>query len=285
MGNCERLIQQNKQMNAALLNSLRGELSQPAAVDSVDMKKGVKDEERYEFVLNLYMIRKQYKRMGCFQPDFIWVVFNPMMVSKYQRSDGDIQKAVKDWCEGPVAATVKYGHINKWNTSLVTDMSKLFCMKRGFNEDISKWDVSNVTDMSYMFHRTSFDGDISKWNVSKVTSMNNIFSETPFSGDISNWDVSNVTSMKSMFERTFSFNGNISEWNVSNVSDMSHMFSSESVFNGDISTWNVSNVKDMTCMFLYAEFTGNISEWDVRDTVMNATYVGCPIPEEHKAKQ
>ena len=36
-----------------------------------------------------------------------------MMVSKLQRSDGDIKIAVNAWCEDPVTATVKYGHISK----------------------------------------------------------------------------------------------------------------------------------------------------------------------------
>ena len=140
-------------------------------------------EERYQFVLWLYRIRTQYPQMGLFQPDFIWVIFRKMMPSKYNRSDSDIKTAVDDWCEDTAKATVKYGHISKWNTSLVTNMSELFSQKRNFNDDISKWDVSNVTDMSYMFNCyiegqetvSAFNGDISKWNVSKVTTMSYMF--------------------------------------------------------------------------------------------------------------
>ena len=73
------------------------------------------------------------------------------MPSKYDRTDYDIKIAVEDWCKDHVKATVKYGHISKWNTSLVTDMSKLFQDNSDFNDDISKWNVSNVTDMSFMF--------------------------------------------------------------------------------------------------------------------------------------
>ena len=39
-------------------------------------------EERYQFVEWLYRIRKQYRRMGLFQPDFICIIFGKMMVSK-----------------------------------------------------------------------------------------------------------------------------------------------------------------------------------------------------------
>ena len=47
------------------------------------------NEERYQFVLSLYLIRKQYPQMGLFQPDFIWVIFRAMMPSKYIRTDDD----------------------------------------------------------------------------------------------------------------------------------------------------------------------------------------------------
>jgi hypothetical protein len=50
-----------------------------------------------------------------------------MMPSKYIRTDDDdIKDAVNKWCDDPVAATVKYGHISNWNTSLVTNMNELF---------------------------------------------------------------------------------------------------------------------------------------------------------------
>ena len=188
-------------------------------------------EERYQFVEWLYRIRKQYRRMGLFQPDFTCIIFGKMMVSKLTRTDTDIHNAVNDWCEDPARATVKYGHISKWNTSLVTNMRGLFEYKRDFNDDISKWNVSNVTDMSFMFkgyilgRSSSFNGDISRWNVSSVTNMESMFMSTPFNGDISGWDVSSVTNMRSMFINT-PFNGDISGWDVSSVTDMGFMFMS-----------------------------------------------------------
>jgi hypothetical protein len=84
------------------------------------------NEDRYQFVLSLYLIRTQYTKMGLFKPDFIWVTFRSMMPSKYHRSDDDIHNAVNHWCEDPVAAEIEYGNISKWNTSLVTDMKNLF---------------------------------------------------------------------------------------------------------------------------------------------------------------
>ncbi len=162
------------------------------------------DEQRYQFVLSLYLIRTQYPQMGLFQPDFIWVTFRKMMASKYNRKDGDIKKAVNEWCKDPTAATIKYGHISKWNTSLVTNMKELFQHKKEFNDDISKWNVSSVTNMSKMFFQGygsagSFNGDISGWDVSSVTNMSSMFSETPFNGDISGWNIKDNCSTNGMF--------------------------------------------------------------------------------------
>ena len=157
------------------------------------------NEERYQFVLSLYLIRTQYTQMGLFQPDFIWVTFRSMMPSKYNRNDDDIKKAVNEWCAGPVAATVEYGHISKWNTSMVTNMKKLFESKSNFNDDISKWNVSNVTNMGFMFRGTPFDGDISGWDVSSVTNMSSMFRNSPFNGDISRWSIQSNSDTHGIF--------------------------------------------------------------------------------------
>ncbi len=151
--------------------------------------------------------------MGLFQPDFIWVTFRSMMPSKYNRTDADIHEAVNNWCKDPATATVKYGHISIWNTSLVTNMKELFKNKIDFNDDISNWNVSSVTDMGAMFAETPFNGDISGWNVSSVTSMEWMFYQTPFSRDISGWNISSVTDMNWMFSGT-PFNGDISGWKI-----------------------------------------------------------------------
>ena len=42
----------------------------------------------------------------------------------------------------------KYGHINTWNVSNVTDMHNLFYGAFTFNQPLDKWDVSNVSNVS-----------------------------------------------------------------------------------------------------------------------------------------
>ena len=60
--------------------------------------------------------------------------------------------------------------LNDIDTSLITDMSWLFC-KTKFNGDISKWNVSNVTNMAYMFKESRFKQSIKDWDVSNVENM------------------------------------------------------------------------------------------------------------------
>ena len=68
-------------------------------------------------------------------------------------SNESIREAVRLWRHDQAQATEKYNHINKWNTSQVTD-------------NISEWDVSNVTNMSYMFYcALSLNLDVRKWDV------------------------------------------------------------------------------------------------------------------------
>ena len=66
-------------------------------------------------------------------------------------TDDNISTAVNMWCSNEEVAKGIYGPISEWDTSYVTNMSKLFANKRNFNDDISKWDVANVTNMESMF--------------------------------------------------------------------------------------------------------------------------------------
>ena len=115
-----------------------------------------------------------------------------------------IRVSVKDYIEGGELKDViinKYGNIEDWNTSEVTDMNRLFQFRYYFNEDISKWDVSKVTDMwGMLYYAESFDQPIGEWNVSSVTNMKDMFEGAEsFNQDITGWDVSKVTDMSSMF--------------------------------------------------------------------------------------
>lgn len=180
-----------------------------------------------------------------------------------------------------------YGHISNWNTSEVTNMSRLFYNKSDFNEDISRWDVSNVSNMDLMFSGASiFNGDLSKWDVSNVTDMSNMFSYADcFNSDISNWNVSKVVNMRNMFHEAKTFNFDLNRWNVSNVVDMNSMFSFALSFNGNVCDWKINENARMERMFWCAEaFKQNLSNWDIKNKNTRGMFsFGCGLkPDDIK---
>jgi hypothetical protein len=142
----------------------------------------------------------------------------------------DLKEAVRLWCRDETEALQIYGHITKWNTSKVTDMSCLFQGWRFFNEPIGNWDVSNVTNMSNMFRGAE-----------------------SFNRSLARWDVSNVTIMYAMFSTAKAFNQPLDSWTVACVTDMSYMFSSAHAFNHPLHTWVVSDSLTTDCMFFDAK--------------------------------
>ncbi|WP_375583664.1 MBG domain-containing protein [Cyclobacterium xiamenense] len=116
-------------------------------------------------------------------------------------------------------------NINEWNTSNVTDMSRMFEGAFTFNQDISNWDVGNVTNMFNMFYEAyAFDQDISSWNTSNVTNMTFMFREaTSFNQDISSWNTANVSFMAYMFFSAASFNQNLGSWTLNLGVNLSNM--------------------------------------------------------------
>merc|ERR1719421_1255816 len=168
--------------------------------------------------------------------------------------DESIRTAVRAWAEDRAAAEAMYGHISTWETSGVTDMSHLFCVRQdwmegdsgqndcvlsttSFNEDIGAWDTSGVTRMYGMFWgASSFNQNIGGWSVENVNEMGHMFtSASAFDQDISAWSVENVRDMHQMFSSASSFNQNIGGWRVEQVTNMHWMFGYASSFNQDIS--------------------------------------------------
>ena len=115
-------------------------------------------------------------------------------LSRLIADDSTIRTAVAAWLADSTAAETTYGHISRWETRGVTDMSFLFCVRQDwmegeswddcvsvayFNEDISAWDTSGVTTMACMFYgqwKNGFNQAIGVWNVARVTDMWEMFS-------------------------------------------------------------------------------------------------------------
>ena len=143
-------------------------------------------------------------------PEFVALYEIIPYIRNFPLDDETIRVAVKDYDEGGEKKDIiikKYGPIGYWNTSEVTDMSRLFCMAWKFNEDISKWDTSKVDTMQGMFYRAEkFNQPIGEWDVSKVTDMGCMFHYAKsFNQPIGKWDVSKVTDMTKMFYGAESF--------------------------------------------------------------------------------
>ena len=129
--------------------------------------------------LKLYIISQQiYLKKMSYVPEFVALYEIFPYIEYLPLDDETIRVAVKDYLAGGEtmnAIIKKYGKIEDWNTSEVTDMSKLFCMAWKFNQSIGDY-VSKVTDMERMFYEAdNFNQDISKWDTSKVTSMGCMF--------------------------------------------------------------------------------------------------------------
>ena len=65
-------------------------------------------------------------------------------------TNASLKQAAKDWCAGgerKEAVKRRFGPIEEWEVSEVTDMDGLFYRQAEFNENISKWNVGKVTTM------------------------------------------------------------------------------------------------------------------------------------------
>lgn len=86
---------------------------------------------------------------------------------------------MKDWVADSISAEDFYGPISGWDTSKVTDMSRLFKGAKYLDDDISRWDVSNVTDIEGMFSGAlNFNQSIGTWKSGNVTDIRFMFKGT-----------------------------------------------------------------------------------------------------------
>mmetsp|Transcript_50888 Transcript_50888/g.59457 ORF Transcript_50888/g.59457 Transcript_50888/m.59457 type:complete len:186 (-) Transcript_50888:158-715(-) len=146
----------------------------------------------------------------------------------------NIRKATIEYVLDKEYATKKYGPIEMWDTSRVTDMSFLFfygrcpvnslkalCAQRiqNFNEDLSNWDVSSVTSFESMFFNAlKFNADIRRWNTSSAEKISRMFfGAREFNAAIAGWDVSSVTESDMMLKGAVNYIHDLSSWPIANL--------------------------------------------------------------------
>lgn len=146
--------------------------------------------------------------------------------------------------------------LSNFNTSSVTSMCEMFgYCKRLTSLNISHFNTNNVTDMGLMFRFcwSLARLDLSNFNTSNVTSMRNMFEYCLNLEDIeiTNFNTSNVEDMQYMFEHCSSLTSiNLSNFNTSSVTSMREMFGyCNGLLELNLSNFNTANATDMTGMF------------------------------------
>ena len=177
-----------------------------------------------------------------------------------------IKEAIKRWMDPARRQDVvdEYGDIDEWNTSQVTDMSRLFSRRKDFNEDISRWDTGKVENMEAMFDSAlSFNQPLEAWDVSSVTNMREMFYWAhTFNQPLEAWDVSSVTNMQQMFENAIKFNQPLEAWDVRSVTNMWKMFAFAWSFNQPLEAWDVdTRVTNTDIMFVIANSLKHRPTW------------------------
>lgn len=129
----------------------------------------------------------------------------------------ELIEAINEWCINKEEVTIKYKHINTWNTSYIYNFNILFQDKRNFNDNISDWNTSNVKYMQCMFNGAeNFNINISKWNVSQVIDMKGMFWRAlNFNQNLNNWNIFNVRLYENIFKLC-----NISSDNIKKMVNM-----------------------------------------------------------------
>jgi hypothetical protein len=138
-------------------------------------------------------------------PSDIWNIIKNYLY--FEINDTNIKIAVGMWRENKNKALILYGNISYWNTSAVTDMSKLFFDYNDFNDDITNWNVANVNYMTGVFKNAkSFNQPINGWDVSGVKNMYGMFcGAESFNQEIYNWNVQSVRDKETLFYGARSF--------------------------------------------------------------------------------
>ena len=93
----------------------------------------------------------------------------PLVVDCTALTNETLRLALKQWSSDEERDTLP--PMATWNTSRVTDMSALFCVREDWMDGRPEWDRAVLTKLD-----AGFDEDISGWDTSQVTRLDRMFS-------------------------------------------------------------------------------------------------------------
>ncbi|MBA1392451.1 BspA family leucine-rich repeat surface protein [Lactobacillus sp. XV13L] len=140
-----------------------------------------------------------------------------------------------------------------FDTRTVTNMSGMFAGTKTPQLDLTHFDTINVTDMSNMFMNAAAQAlDVAGFKTGKVTNMSGMFQGAAASRlDVGSFDTSKVTNMSNMFSRMGNLTSlDLHNFDTHNVTTMDSMFADDSALtNVNLKGWDTSKVKRMYSLF------------------------------------
>lgn len=141
--------------------------------------------------------------------------------------------------------------LSSFNTSNVIDMFQMFINSKAKSINVSSFNTSKITDMSYMFYNSSAtDLDLSSFDTSNVINMSYMFWQSKAKKiDVSSFDTSKVSTFSNMFNKVDLDYLNINNFNFQSTTSLTSLFANSKIKRLDISSLNTSNIKSMETMF------------------------------------
>ena len=212
--------------------------------------------------------------------------------SPLQLTNTKFKEASWDWVQNTATATSKWGGIEDWDVSIVTNMDRSFSSSRNeaggqaasgnlqakvwtSRADLRKWDTSQVTSMQRLFYQAKkFNGDVSTWDVARVITFQQVFDEcSHFNGDVSSNDnppnaMFTLYTIDSFTSATAAAVGFLL---LLRTTYEPHIFHPRPPLPSplasllQVSTWSVGEGTDFYAMFKKAEafFGSGLDSWDV----------------------
>lgn len=188
--------------------------------------------------------------------------------------DKIIRIAIKLWFIDKEECIKKYGHISRWNTENVTDMSCLFEYKYTFNEQLY-WNTENVKTMKRMFYHCYKFNKPLYFDTQNVITMKFMFSHCYKFNQLLMFNTTNVYDMSFMFYFCYHFNQPIN-FNMQNVIHMDSMFSHCINYNQPINFY-CPKLSSITCMFHKCYWFNNSINFNSRMMQPNSNIPLCGI--------